>query len=344
MLRSDFLLRFFTGIPFLKKAEALLPSTVFSETGSCVQPPFLQKGDQIGIPSPAGYMFPEELIPAMRLMESWGFRTVPGKGIGQQWGNMGGQDLMRKDDFQEMLDNPEIKAILCARGGYGLIRFIDKLDFSAFRRHPKWIIGFSDITVLHAHLNKQVRAAAIHAKMCNSIPAALADADPDVRKSIQALRPLLTGERIPYDGPIHPANVPGKARGELVGGNLSVLYGMIGSVSMPSTRGKILFLEDAGEYLYHYDRMCWSLERAGIFKGLAGLILGGFRVKPSEDPKEEFPLSLPDLMLEKVKKYHFPVAFDFPTGHQKYNMPLKCGAVHELVVTQNGSRLQEILL
>lgn len=318
------------------------PEAVSAEA-RVIQPPFLKKGSRIGIPSPAGYMTLQELKPAMDVLLSWGYEPVVGKGIGQQWGNMGGSDEVRLADFQQMLDDTSLQAILCARGGYGLIRIIDKLDFSTFIRRPKWIIGFSDLTVIHCHLNRQLGIASIHAKMCNSFPAQLATADPVVRDTILELNKVLTGEATVYKAEPFSANIPGIAAGELVGGNLSVFQNLTGTRSGLYTKNKILFLEDAGEYLYHFDRMFWNLDRAGLLKDLKALILGGFRVKPSEDPKEEFALDLPAIVLEKVRKYGYPVAFQFPVGHQKNNFPLKSGAIHELRVSEKGAVLQEII-
>jgi len=338
MIRSDFIRALIGGsLPaFLDRfsLEAPLPP---------LQPPFLKAGSRIGIPAPAGYMFAQELRPAMELLSSWGFVPVPGNSLNRQWGNMGAPDDIRMADFQQMLDAPDLDAILCARGGYGFVRIIDRLNFSRFNKKPKWIIGFSDATVIHAHLSRISGIASIHAKMCNSFPTDFATADPVVKETLIAFRNMLSGESMLLKTASSPFNINGEARGILIGGNLSVLVQLLGSNSFPDTRGKILFLEDAGEYLYHFDRMFWALERSGVLRQIRGLLIGGFRIKPSENRAEEFPLSIEQIVLEKVKNYGYPVAFDFPTGHQKNNFPLKSGAMVEMKVEEKGVLVREII-
>ncbi|WP_316821859.1 LD-carboxypeptidase [Pedobacter gandavensis] len=301
-------------------------------------PAYLKTGDTIGITSPAGFMTSAELLPAIAMIESWGFKVKVGKTIDRRDFCMGGTDQERAVDLQEMLDNPEIKAIMCARGGYGLVRIIDQLNFTNFQLNPKWIIGFSDVTVLHCHLNRQYGIASIHSKMCNSFPADPALADAVQLETILSIKKLLKGEYLQYQGPMLSINKLGKARGMLIGGNLSIIETMAGTKSDLNTEGKILFVEDTGEYLYRLDRMFWNLKRTGKLDRLAGLIIGGFKVKP-DDPGEEFGKTVYDIVLEKVKDYGYPVAFDFPIGHQKNNFALKCGVIHSLDVGEKGSRL-----
>ncbi|MBC8985215.1 LD-carboxypeptidase [Pedobacter sp. N36a] len=302
------------------------------------QPPFLKAGDTIGITSPAGFITTAEILPAIAMMESWGFKIKIGKTIDKRDFTMGGTDQERAADLQEMLDNPEIKAIMCARGGYGMVRIIDLLNFDRFLQMPKWIIGFSDVTVLHCHLNRQFGIASIHSKMCNSFPTDPALADGVQLETIMSIKKLLKGENLQYQGPIVSLNKPGKTEGLLLGGNLSIIETMAGTKSDLQTDGKILFVEDTGEYLYRLDRMFWNLKRTGKLANLAGLIIGGFKTKP-DDPGEEFGKTIYDIVLEKVKGYGYPVAFDFPVGHQKNNFALKCGVKHSLEVGPNGSRL-----
>lgn len=303
-----------------------------------VQPAYLKPGDTIGITSPAGFITTAEILPAMAMIESWGFKVKLGKTIDKRDFTMGGTDQERAADLQEMMDNPEIKAIMCARGGYGLVRIIDLLNFDRFQQMPKWIIGFSDVTVLHCHVNRQYGIASIHSKMCNSFPTDPALADAVQLETISSIRKVLKGEHLQYQGPFLSINKPGKASAALVGGNLSIIETMAGTKSDLITAGKILFLEDTGEYLYRLDRMFWNLKRTGKLDQLAGLIIGGFKVKP-DDPGEEFGKTIYDIVLEKVNGYGYPIAFDFPVGHQKNNFALKCGVQHRLEVGPNGSRL-----
>lgn len=304
-------------------------------------PAYLKAGDTIGITSPAGFMTSTEIQPAIAMMESWGFKIKVGKTIDKRDFGMGGTDQERAADLQEMLNDPEIKAIMCARGGYGMVRIIDLLNFDIFLQKPKWIIGFSDVTVLHCHLNRQYGIASIHSKMCNSFPTDPLLADPVQLETILSINKLLKGEHLQYQGPVMSINKPGKSSGILVGGNLSIIETLAGTKSDLNTDGKILFVEDTGEYLYRLDRMFWNLKRTGKLDRLAGLIIGGFKVKP-DDPGEEFGKTIYDIVLEKVKHYGYPVAFDFPVGHQKNNYALKCGANHSLEVGPKGSRLMAI--
>jgi len=304
-------------------------------------PPYLQKGDVIGITSPAGYISIEDVQPAVQLMESWGFKVVVGSTVGKKDFVFGGTDEERKGDLQAMLDNPDIKAIMCARGGYGLVRIIDNIDFSHFRKHPKWIIGFSDITVLHCHIQRNFGIATLHSKMCNSFPSLWTNADPVQISTILSIRQALTGEDFKYTAPKVAMNRAGRGEGQLVGGNLSIIETLAGTPSDLETKGKILFVEDTGEYLYSIDRMFWNLKRTGKLSALAGLVIGGFKVKP-DDPAEEFGKTVYDIVMEKVKEYDYPVCFDFPVGHQKNNFALKSGAAHILEVGAEGSALRSL--
>lgn len=304
-------------------------------------PPYLKKGDIVGITSPAGPITEEELQPAIRQIESWGLRIKIGKTIGKRDFNFGGTDDERAGDFQQMLNDPLVKAILCARGGYGSIRIIDRLDFSKFQAKPKWIIGFSDITVLHSHINSNFKTATIHSKMCNSFPNDWSQADALQQKTIISIKDALTGIKMKYNTIAHEKNKTGISEGTLMGGNLKTIETLAGTKSEIKTAGKILFVEDTGEYLYSIDRMFWNLKRTGKLSQLKGLMMGGFKIKP-DDPGEEFGRTLYDIVLEKVKPYSYPVCFDFPVGHQKDNFALKCGVQHRFSVTPNGVELTEL--
>jgi muramoyltetrapeptide carboxypeptidase len=239
-----------------------------------------------------------------------------------------------------MMDDREIKAILCARGGYGLVRIIDDLSFRQFKKHPKWIIGFSDITVMHSHLHNQVHVASIHSKMTNSFPSDWNLAEQIQRDSIEAIGSALLGKPMEYIVPPNPANQFGKTEGQLVGGNLRTLETLSASASDIHTKNKILFVEDTGEYLYSIDRMFWNLKRSGKLDKLAGLLIGGFNLK-KEDAGEEFGRTIEEIVMEKVPKGKYPVAFNFPVGHQRNNFPLKCGVTHHLEVNEQGCTLRD---
>jgi len=304
-------------------------------------PSYLVPGDTIGITCPAGFITLKEIEPAMQQIESWGFKIKVGATVGKRDFSFGGTDAERAADLQQMLDDPSLKAILCARGGYGAVRIVDQLDFSGLSHYPKWVIGFSDITVLLCHIHRNLNMASIHSKMCNSFPDDWSKAEPVQAASILSIRQALTGVPMQYPTAAHEKNRTGVAEGILVGGNLKTLETLSGSRSDMDTTGKILFVEDTGEYLYSIDRMFWHLERTGKLAGLQGLVVGGFKVKP-DDPGEEFGRTLYDIVQERVKPYHFPVAFDFPVGHQKNNFALKCGMPHRLTVTADKVILEDI--
>jgi muramoyltetrapeptide carboxypeptidase len=303
-------------------------------------PAALKHGDTIGITCPAGFITLKEIQPAIQLIESWGFKVKVGETVGKKEFTFGGTDEERLADFQYLMNDRSVKAILCARGGYGSIRIIDRLNFSTFNLHPKWIIGFSDITVMHCHLYRNYGIASIHSKMCNSFPDDWATADIQQQQTILSIKQALSGEKMKYEILTNENNRIGKAEGVLIGGNLKTIESLAGSRSDIHTQGCILFVEDTGEYLYSIDRMFWNLARTGKLSGLAGLIIGGFKVKP-DDPGEEFGKTVADIVLEKVKKYKYPVCFDFPVGHQKNNVALKCGVYHKLVVEKDKAGLQE---
>ena len=303
-------------------------------------PPYLRPGDTIGITAPAGYITTDEIQSAVNKMKDWGFNVKIGSSIGKKDFTYGGTDAERLLDFQQMLDDDTVKAIMCARGGYGAIRIIDDIDFKKFTAHPKWIIGFSDITVLHSHINRNFNIASIHSKMCNSFPDDWSKADQVQIDSIDSIRKCLVGEKMNYTALPNVNNKPGKAVGQLVGGNLKTLETLSASESDISTKNKILFVEDTGEYFYSIDRMFWNLKRSGKLSQLAGLIVGGFKAK-KDDPGEEFGKTLEQIVLEKITEYNYPVCFDFPVGHQKNNVALKCGVHHTLDVENNGSTLIE---
>jgi muramoyltetrapeptide carboxypeptidase len=336
---------------FLSSATSLFAITAVPDLSGAIRttedeelmlkPAYLKAGDIIGITSPAGYITPDEINPAIIQMESWGFKIRVGDTIGKKDFTFGGTDEERTNDLQQMLDDPKIKAIMCARGGYGAVRIIDKLNWSKFKLKPKWIIGFSDITIFHAHLNKNFGIASIHSKMCNSFPDDWSKAEPVQIETIESIRDVLKGEKIKYSVVPNENNKPGKAEGILVGGNLKTLESLAGSASDINTAGKILFVEDTGEYMYSIDRMFWNLKRSGKLSKLKGLIIGGFKVKADTDT-ENFGKTLQEVVLEKIKGYSYPVCFDFPVGHQRNNFALKCGARHMIEITATDVIFKEL--
>ena len=305
-------------------------------------PAYLKPGDTIGITSPAGTITLEELAPALGVLRSWGYQLKIGAAIGKKDFTRGGTDEERKADLQDMLDDPKVKAILCARGGYGIVRIIDSLTWTKFMQKPKWVIGFSDVTILHSHIHRHCRVASIHSKMTNSFPEVWDKALPIQVETILSIKDALFGRKMQYAAGANAQNRDGIAEGLLVGGNLKLLESMAGTPSDINTAGKILFVEDTGEYLYSIDRMFWNLKRTGKLAYLKGLIVGGFSIKP-DDEGEEFGRTLQEIVLEKVQEYKYPVCFDFPVGHQRANFALKCGIKHRLTVNQEGATLSEIV-
>lgn len=328
-------------------AGAGLPGILHAAAGTkttsrLVIPPYLKKGDVIGITSVSGYIPLKDIQSAVEQITAWGFQVEVGKTVGTKDGSMGGTDAERLAEFQQMLDSRHIKAILCARGGYGVVRIIDQIHFSRLRQHPKWIIGFSDITVLHCHINRNHQVATLHSKMCNSFPDDWSKATPMQMQTILSIQQALTGEKMAYSAVPNPNNRPGKAAGSLVGGNLRTIENLAATRSDLYVAGKILFVEDVHEKLSNIDRMFWSLKRTGKLQQLKALIVGGFSVQPETDPASEFSKDVYTIVNEKVKNYKYPVCFDFPVGHQVNNFALKCGVRHKLVVDELAATLTEL--
>lgn len=290
-------------------------------------PPYLKKGDTIALVAPAGYMPVENMQACIETLDNWGYTVRMGATTHSQSSNyFSGTDEERLADLQQMLDDPEVKAILCARGGYGVSRIVDRLSFKKFRKRPKWIIGFSDITVLHSHIFWNYRIASLHAPMA----AAFREGEAG-NPYIQSLRNVLEGKPSHYECPPHPLNREGEAKGTLVGGNLTLLAHMIGTESELRTKNKILFLEDVGEYLYNLDRMLVQMKRSGQLNKLAGLVIGGFTdLKDTERP---FGKTAYDIIREHVEDGDYPVCFGFPVSHEKENYALKVGMKYHLHVS-----------
>jgi muramoyltetrapeptide carboxypeptidase len=341
MKRKHFISSILPAAALSLKPQRLFAGNNDDTESNAIIPAYLKKGDMVGITCPAGYITLEDVQPAVSKLKEWGFAVKIGDTVGKKDFTFGGTDEERLKDFQQMLDDKNIKAILCARGGYGAVRIIDKIDFTKFVLKPKWIIGFSDVTVLHCHLNKNFGIASIHSKMCNSFPADWNMAEPVQKETIDSIRKCLLGDKMQYEIVANKKNRTGIAEAVLVGGNLKTIETLAGSKSDINTAGKILFVEDTGEYLYSIDRMFWNLKRSGKLSKLRGLIIGGFKTK-KDDEGDEFGKTLEEIVLEKIKGYSYPVCFDFPVGHQKNNFALKSGVRHRLKVDVTGCTVKEI--
>lgn len=278
----------------------------------------LQKNDQVAVVATASLIGdPTSLDFGMNLLKNWGLRPIVGEHLWASHAQFAATIAERTQDLQKSLDNPDIKAIFCARGGYGTVQLIDLLDFETFLRKPKWLIGYSDVTVLHAHLQK-LGIASLHAPMLKGI-------EHISTESTESLKNVLFGREVLYQfSATRPHNREGRAEGRLIGGNIALLQNMIGTSSDFDTKGKILFLEDVGEPLYNIDRMLRHLERAGKFEGLAALLIGDIsKIKP-ESPA--FDKSFYEIIADLTQRYSYPVIFDFPCGHESQNYALVCGA------------------
>ncbi|WP_354027907.1 LD-carboxypeptidase [Chitinophaga sp. OAE865] len=285
----------------------------------------MKKGDLIGITCSSSKMDLQAAEYARGVLTSWGYRVHLGITVGTSFHNFSAPDELRLEELQDMLNDPEIKAIIFGRGGYGMVCIIDKLDFTRFRKHPKWLCGYSDITTLHAHVQRRLGIATLHSMMCSGITPATVD-----NEYTESLAAALRGKTYRYSAPAHPLNREGRATGILVGGNLSILANLSGTPSQINTKGKILLLEDIGEYRYNVDRMMYNLKRAGWLDNLAGLVVGAFT--DGQETDTPFGQSEYEIISNLVKDYDFPVCFGFPSGHQAENYSLKLGVKHELKI------------
>lgn len=300
------------------------------------QPPFLKKGDTIAITCPAGYMEAANIKTCVTTLQEWGFQVLIGKTVGSVSTNyFSGTDEERRDELQAMLDEPSVKAILCGRGGYGVTRIIEQLNFTAFKKSPKWIIGFSDITVLHSYLFSKCKVASLHAPMANAFNKGGANGP-----YVQSLYNAITGKKNQYECKPYAKNKLGKATGALVGGNLALLAHLAGSSLLYKTKGAILFIEDVGEYLYNIDRMIIQLKRAGVLKQLSGLIIGGFT--DTKDTVRPFGKTVEQIIAEHILEFDYPVCFHFPVSHAKANVALKVGLPVSLCVTNQSVTMKEL--
>ena len=298
-----------------------------------IQPEPLKSGDTISILAPSGVLnnFDNKITKAINIFKSWGLNVVLGNHIYDKNGHFAGTDKNREKDFQKALDNKNIKAIWCARGGYGAVRIIDKLNFDNYLKNPKWIIGFSDITVIHNKLNF-LNSESIHAMMITGFEDIGQNND-----SLSKLKNVLFGDSLSYSIASNKNNKAGKSEGIIVGGNLTLIQSTIGSKTELKMKDKILFIEEIGEYAYHIDRMLYSLKRAGYFENCKGLIVG--QISDVKKNTTDFGRSINELILDVLDEYNFPILFDFPAGHEKTNFPIILGRKVILDVSKPDSKV-----
>ncbi|MEH6534809.1 MAG: LD-carboxypeptidase [Psychroserpens sp.] len=297
-----------------------------------IQPHYLKAGDTVAIVAPSGILKNrnDEVNQAITLLKSWGLHAVIGKHVFSKADHFAGTDAERCEDFQKALDDPTISAIWCARGGYGTVRILDKLDYTKFKKHPKWLIGYSDITALHNQVHNE-GFQSIHALMCVSLPKDISE----IKETLETFKSTIFGNPVNYilDGSTY--NRVGEASGPLVGGNLTILHTMLGSKTSIDTSGKILFIEEIGEYKYHIDRMLQSMKRAGYFDNCAGILVGDMsKMRKNTTP---WGTSVEQLILDALAEYDFPIAFGMPAGHEKDNRALILGHTIALKVEKGKS-------
>lgn len=290
----------------------------------------LKVGDLVTIAAPARKVTPDEVLPAIKMLESWGLNVLVDNGIYQEYNQFAGTDEQRAEVMQRLLDNRAVKAIFCARGGYGTVRIVDRLDFSGFSQNPKWIVGYSDITVLHSHIERNFNIPTLHATMPLDI-----NGNPSLAS--ESMRLCLFNDHLVQIYPLSScevANRVGECTAPVVGGNLSVLYSLLGSQSDIDTDGKILLIEDLDEYLYHVDRMVMALYRAGKFKHLKGLLVGA--MSDMHDNVIPFGRSAEQIVRDAVAEYSYPVAYHCPIGHIKEkNMAMPLGIETNVRISEN---------
>jgi len=294
-----------------------------------IQPPFLQPGDTIYITAPAKAIEESVVLEAKKTLETWGLNVRVAPHCLGRAAYFSGTDAERLADFQHGLDDPSIKAILCARGGYGCVRIVEELDWTAFQQNPKWIVGFSDVTVFHQKIN-QLGVESIHGIM----PLGFTEGSMEAKET---LHKALFGESIILEASPVKENCMGTAKGSLIGGNMTIIYSLIGTELSYTFKNKILFIEDIGEHIYKVDRMLHAFKLAGIFNQISGLILGGFT--EMEDTDVPFGKTIEELISEQVVNLDIPVAFNVPIGHIPDNQAVVVGRTVTLTVTQTKSTL-----
>lgn len=298
-----------------------------------ITPPYINPGSKIRIVSPAGKIDEKVVLPAVEWLQKSGFKVEMGQHVFARHYQFAGTDKQRLEDLQTALDDPETDVILCSRGGYGTVRIIDKLNFEKFHLNPKWLVGFSDITILHCCLNN-LGVATVHGPM----PRYFFEKNGQPAENLKSMMQILSGEQVSYFFKNGEYNRNGSVTAEIVGGNLSIISSLQGTKYELETNGKILFLEDIDEFLYHTDRMIFQLKLAGKLDNLAGLILGDFtEMKDNESP---FGKTVHEIISEAVEEFNYPVAYGFPAGHDKKNLALTFGQHWQLEVSQKQSSLK----
>ncbi|MGC6432390.1 MAG: S66 peptidase family protein [Jejuia sp.] len=322
---------------FLFNIEQLTAQSEFTDKDNkeLKQPPFLKEGDTVAIVAPAGILKNREgeINKAKALLKRWGLNTIIGKHVFNQGKHFAGTDDERCEDFQKALDDASVKAIWCARGGYGSVRILDKLNWTKFKNNPKWIIGYSDITAIHSEVHN-LGFQSLHAMMCTS----LQDDVATIKETIATFRNAIFGKPLSYTLEGSKYNQPGTVSTPVVGGNLTIMHTMLGSKTSIDTSGKILFIEEIGEYKYHIDRMLQSLKRAGYFENCAGVIIGDMtKIKRNTTP---WGSSIEQLILDVLSDYNFPIAFNMKAGHEKDNRALIFGKTVTLMVDKTESSIE----
>lgn len=335
MYKNLLTISLFCVVFFFGKLTVLAQNTeIKKQHNTLKQPPYLKAGDTIAIVAPSGILKNRmaEIEKAKTLLKSWGLHPLVGKHVFSKANHFAGTDDERCEDFQNALDDPKISAIWCARGGYGAVRILDKLDYTKFKENPKWIIGYSDITALHNQIHN-LGFQSIHAMMCTS----LQDDPETIKETISTFKKAIFGNPLNYNLVGSKYNKTGTVSGPLVGGNLTILHTMLGSKTSINTTGKILFIEEIGEYKYHIDRMLQSLKRAGYFDNCKGVIIGDFtKTKKNTTP---WGTSTEQLILDVLADYNFPIAFNMHTGHAKDNRALILGSTVQLMVNSDKSTI-----
>src|SRR5690554_4682965 len=332
MIKNSFILLFFCMTLFFGKQSLLAQGIQTKNMQILIQPPYLKTGDTVAIVAPSGILKgrTSEVSQAESLLKSWGLNVVVGKHVFNQNNHFAGTDDERCEDFQKAMDDPTISAIWCARGGYGTVRILDKLDFTKLKKNPKWLIGYSDITALHNQFHNE-GFESIHALMCMS----LSDDPKDTVETIATFKKAIFGESLSYTLNGSEYNRVGTVSAPLVGGNLTMLHTMLGSKTSLDMTGKILFIEEIGEYKYHIDRMLQSLKRAGYFNNCAGVLVGDMsKVRKNTTP---WGSSIEQLILDALAEYNFPIAFNMPAGHEKDNRAMILGKTIKMTVGKDKS-------
>lgn len=335
MQKNLLIIPLFCVVFFFGTKMNIAQNSIEKQNSTLKQPAYLKAGDTVAIVAPSGILKNKikEVAQAKALLNSWGLHVVVEKHVFSQANHFAGTDDERCEDFQNALDDPKISAIWCARGGYGTVRILDKLDYSTFKENPKWIIGYSDITALHNQLHNE-GIESIHALMCTS----LQDDTETIKETILTFKDAIFGKPLSYILKGSTYNKTGKTSGQLVGGNLTMLHTMLGSKTSIDVSGKILFIEEIGEYKYHIDRMLQSLKRAGYFDNCKGVIVGDFTKLRKNTTL--WGTSIEQLILDALSDYDFPIAFNMPAGHEKDNRALILGRTVQLTVNKEKSTVE----